>query len=147
MIKLFPLLSVLFLIYWGCEEQDTIPTELTLWEIDYSIEETDSLDLSFTGHTGPIPTEIGNLINLTYLDLRGNNFTGEIPPEIGSLTNLEYLLLHSNQLTGKIPKSICDLGINWSDPWYFSTNNNQLCPPYPYCPGDYVVDPNPPNCD
>ena len=107
----------------------------------------EKLDLRINQLTGSIPPEIGNLTNLTLLDLSENQLTGSIPPEIGNLTNLEYLLLHSNQLTGKIPKSICDLGINWSDPWYFSTNNNQLCPPYPYCPGDYVVDPNPPNCD
>ena len=119
MKKLFPLLSVLFFIYWGCEEQDTIPTELTLWEIDYSIEDTDSLNLSFTGLTGPIPTEIGNLINLTYLDLRGNNFTGEIPPEIGNLTNLNYLDLRFNQLTGSIPSEIGNLtNLGYLDLYY-----------------------------
>ena len=31
MKKLYPLLSVLFLIYWGCEDKDTTPTEVTLW--------------------------------------------------------------------------------------------------------------------
>ena len=144
MKKLYPLLCVLFLIYWGCEdEQGTI----TLWGKEYSIENTTELDLGSQGLTGSIPPEIGDLTNLTLLDLSENQLTGYIPPEIGNLTNLEYLLLQSNQLTGKIPKSICDLEINWSDPWYFSTNNNQLCPPYLYCPGDYAVDPNPPNCN
>ena len=169
MKKLYLLLYVLFLIYWGCEAN--FITEVTLWGVVYSVENTTELDLYNTQLTGSIPPEIGNLTNLTYLNL-GNNqltgsipseignltnltslslminqLTGSIPPEIGNLTNLEYLLLQSNQLTGKIPKSICDLEINWSDPWYFSTNNNQLCPPYLYCPGDYAVDPNPPNCN
>ena len=31
MKKLYPLLSVLFFIYWGCEDKDTTPTEVTLW--------------------------------------------------------------------------------------------------------------------
>jgi hypothetical protein len=44
MKKLYPLLSVLFLIYWGCEDPkeeevgiDTTPTELTLWGEVYSV--------------------------------------------------------------------------------------------------------------
>tara|TARA_B110000438_G_scaffold198299_1_gene189815 strand:+ start:1267 stop:1455 length:189 start_codon:yes stop_codon:yes gene_type:complete len=28
MKKLYPLLSVLFLIYWGCEDEDTTPTDV-----------------------------------------------------------------------------------------------------------------------
>ena len=50
MKKLYPLLSVLFLIYWGCEEpkeEETTPTEVTLWGVVYSVEDTDSLNLSF----------------------------------------------------------------------------------------------------
>jgi len=79
MKKLYPLLSVLFLIYWGCEdEQGTI----TLWGTDYSIE------------------------NTTELDLGGQGLTGSIPPEIGSLTNLRHLYLYNNQLTGSIPSEI-----------------------------------------
>jgi len=40
MKKLYSLLSVLFLIYWGCEEEqevDTTPTEVTLWGVVYSV--------------------------------------------------------------------------------------------------------------
>ena len=35
MKKLYLLLPILFLIYWGCEdEQDTTPTEVTLWGVE-----------------------------------------------------------------------------------------------------------------
>ena len=71
----------------------------------------------------------------------------QVPSEIGNLTNLSYLDLSENQLTEEIPGNICELSISWSNDSKFNVSNNQLCPPYPYCPGDYVVDPNPPNCD
>ena len=141
MKKLYPLLSVLFLIYWGCDdpkEEETTPTEVTLWGVVYSVEDTDSLYLPYSGLTGEIPPEIGNLTNLTYLNLRNNQLTGSIPPEIGNLTYLDYLRLSSNQLTGEIPESICDLNINWSSSSSFRIYNNQLCPPYPTCVEDYV---------
>ena len=121
MKKPYPLLSVLFLIYWGCEdEQDTTPTEVTLWGVVYSVEDTDSLNLSYNELTGSIPSEIGNLTNLTYLNLEDNQLTGSIPPEIGNLTKLDEgfdwlfsnekggLFLSNNQLTGVIPESICN---------------------------------------
>ena len=142
MKKLYPLLSVLFLIFWGCEEEqpeevDTHPTEVTLWGVVYSIEDTDTLYLPYSGLTGEIPSEIGNLTNLTYLNLRSNQLTGSIPSEIGNLINLTLLYLYENQLTGEIPESICDLNINWSN-LNFRIHNNQLCPPYPSCVEDYV---------
>ena len=71
--------------------------------------------------TGEIPSEIGNLTNLTYLNLGGNLLTGEIPPEIGNLTNLEWLGLKDNQLTGEIPQAVCNLieSNNWASWWTF----------------------------
>ena len=112
MKKLYPLLSVLFLIYWGCldplnifdfnDEETVTETEpsVNLWGVDYSIENTTELDLGY------------------------NQLTGSIPPEIGNLTNLESLHLNNNQLTGMIPESICNLDINWSVSSYFSITNN-----------------------
>ncbi|SVB75962.1 uncharacterized protein METZ01_LOCUS228816, partial [marine metagenome] len=91
------------------------------------------LDLPGNQLTGPIPSEIGNLINLTTLALSSNQLTGSIPPEIGNLTNLGWLGLGDNQLTGIIPDEICNQGD--SSP---SLSNNQLCPPYPSCIEDYV---------
>ena len=237
MKKLYPLLSVLFLIYWGCEdEQDTTPPTVTitspqdgstvsdsititcmssdnegvekvelwvdgvstdiidntepyslewntltydddsygitvrsydtngnttdsepitlvvyktveLWGVVYSIENTTVLDLSYSGLSGSIPPEIGNLTNLIDLRLFNNQLTGSIPPEIGNLTNLTYLYLYYNQLTGLIPESICDLNMNWSNSGYFNISNNQLCPPYPSCIEDNVGEQDTSDCD
>ena len=149
MKKLYPLLSVLFLIYWGCEEeQDTTtpPTEVTLWGEVYSVEDTYTLDLSDNQLTGSIPPEIGNLTNLTYLSLSSNQLTGEIPPEIGNLTNLTSLQLSYNQLTGEIPESICDLTLDFTD-YHFNISNNQLCPPYPSCIEGNVGEQDTSGCD
>ena len=65
MKKLHPLLSVLFLIYWGCEDKKEPPTEVTLWGEIYSVEDTERLDFHRNELTGPIPSEIWNLTNLT----------------------------------------------------------------------------------
>ena len=67
------------------------------------------LELSNSRISGPIPTEIGNLVGLTTLDLHGNEITGTIPEEIGLLTKLERLLLQNNQLVGELPKNIDNL--------------------------------------
>ena len=94
MRKLYLLLPILFLIYWGCEyEQDTTPTEVTLWGEVYSVEDTDTLILEGNQLIGSIPPEIGNLTNLTVLSLWGNQLIGSIPSEIGNLTNLTFLRL------------------------------------------------------
>ena len=64
---------------WGQDCVDGV--EVELWGECYDIEETTELDLSGTW---------GNIGELS----------GEIPSEIGQLENLTYLQLHSNQLTG-----------------------------------------------
>ena len=87
----------------------TVYNAVLLWGNYYSVFNTDSLILSDNQLTGPIPSEIGNLINLTDLDLRGNQLTGPIPSEIGNLTNLRLLDLRGNQLTGPIPSEIENL--------------------------------------
>ena len=155
MKKLYPLLSVLFLIYWGCD--DLFDPSVNLWGVDYSIENTTELYLLNSGLRGEIPPEIGNLTNLTFLDLHNNQLIGTIPPEIGNLTkltslrlddnqltgeipseignlnNLNFLFLDNNQLSGIIPDEICNQGD--SSP---SLSNNQLSPPYPSCIEDFV---------
>ena len=80
-----------------------------LWGECYSIENTTELDLSYIGVTGEIPSEIGNLINLSSLILKENQLSGEIPPEISYLTNLTQLDLGGNQLSGEIPPEIGSL--------------------------------------
>jgi len=107
-----------------------------LWGNCYSIEYTTELDLSNSGLTGEIPSEIGNLTNLTELDLSENQLTGSIPPEIGNLINLSGgitsglyvptfhpgLNLSDNLLTGSIPPEIGNL----TNLTFLDLHNNQL---------------------
>jgi Leucine-rich repeat (LRR) protein len=112
MKKLYPLLFISVLIYWGCDdpkEEETTPTEVTLWGVVYSVEDTDTLYLYNNQVTGVIPPEIGNLTNLTYLSLWDNELSGEIPSEIGNLMSLQALGLSWNQLSGEIPSEIGNL--------------------------------------
>jgi len=118
-------LYVLFILLilsvgWG---QDCIDgVEVELWGECYDIEETTSLNLSYSDLTGEIPPGIGNLTNLTYLSLSYNQLSGEIPEEIGNLTNLTELRLYDNQLTGEVPPEIGNLtNLN-----YLSLSSNQL---------------------
>ena len=58
---------------------------------------------------GEIPSELGNLTNLTRLLLGGNQLTGEIPSQLGNLTGLIELGLRWNRLTGMIPEELGNL--------------------------------------
>ncbi|KAL2938906.1 Polygalacturonase inhibitor [Bienertia sinuspersici] len=53
--------------------------------------------------SGPIPSYIGKLTNLTELSIIETNMTGPIPPVLAHLTNLNLLYLYSNKFTGPIP--------------------------------------------
>ncbi|KAK3019870.1 hypothetical protein RJ639_004178 [Escallonia herrerae] len=98
--------------------------------------------------SGPIPPEMGNLINLVEVDISANfllgsipstienlgnltvlylsiNLFGLIPQEIGKLKSLESLSLFSNKLSGSIPTS---LG-NMSSLSLLSLYNNSLFGP------------------
>ena len=70
----------------------------------------------------------------------------QIPSEIGNLTNLSYLDLSENQLTEEIPGNICELSISWSNDFKFNVSNNQLCPLYPSCVEDFVGEQDRSNC-
>ena len=81
---------------------------IELWGQKYSLFNTTELNISWSLE-GPIPSEIGLLLNLTRIDLRDNNLTGPIPSEIGNLTYLIELHLFDNQLSGPIPSEIGNL--------------------------------------
>ena len=46
------------------------------------------MELNDNDLTGPIPTEFGNLVNLTRLKLDDNELNGKIPSSLGNLSKL-----------------------------------------------------------
>ena len=71
---------------------------------------------------GPIPPELGGLINLERLRLDYNRLSGAVPQELGNLSKLEELSLAGNQLTGCIPREL--QGIEDND---FTDTNLPFC--------------------
>ncbi len=68
-----------------------------------------SLVLDFNGLTGPIPVELGSLVDLQVLDLRGNRLAGRLPMSLGNLVRLRWLVLSHNEFTGPIPAELANL--------------------------------------
>ncbi len=52
---------------------------------------------------GALPSQLGDLKDLSGLYLQGNRLTGGIPAEIGQLNKISQLWMYDNQLTGSIP--------------------------------------------
>ncbi|MCH2650802.1 MAG: T9SS type A sorting domain-containing protein [Candidatus Marinimicrobia bacterium] len=90
-----------------CDDTDdctaNIPSEIG------NLTELTFLSLSDNHLSGEIPSSIGNLVNLERLSFWDNDLSGEIPESIGNLTNLNLLWLKHNQLTGPIPSTIGNL--------------------------------------
>ena len=155
MFRYFSLILFIGSSFWGCDEKDETSVEVILWGNVYFVEDTDTLNLFGHQLSGSIPSEIGNLSNLTHLYLHSNSLTGSIPPEIGNLTNLTDLSLSFNSLTGSIPPEMqnltnlehLNLGFNsftGEIPEFFCNSPylyiiyNKFCPPYPSCIENYV---------
>ncbi|KAL5550565.1 hypothetical protein UlMin_000741 [Ulmus minor] len=68
-----------------------------------------TLVLRCTNFSGPLPTSIDNLRNLSRLDLDGCQFSGTLPNSMVKLTKLVYLDLSLNKFTGSIPSSLFKL--------------------------------------
>lgn len=68
-----------------------------------------AIEFGGNGLNGPIPPEMGNLVNLTEFSAWGNQLHGRIPPSMNRLFKLEKLDLNNNQLTGTIPIELTTL--------------------------------------
>jgi len=67
-----------------------------------------SIDLSYFGLHGSIPSSFANLTGLASLNLASDYLTGNLNFILG-FSNLQYLNLSNNQLTGRIPPGIGNL--------------------------------------
>ena len=122
-----------------------------------------SLNLSNNQLEGEILPQIINMTNLRSIDLSGNQFQGEIPEQITNLTNLTGIFtghmgsgqvypaldLSNNQFSGIITPDICSYFLPWEHPFMdslISFNNNNFCPPYPYCTTDIIENQDISNC-
>uniref|UniRef100_A0A0D9XDV1 non-specific serine/threonine protein kinase n=1 Tax=Leersia perrieri TaxID=77586 RepID=A0A0D9XDV1_9ORYZ len=80
------------------------------------------MNLSSNLLNGSIPASICRLRRLQQLDLSNNSLAGELPPCFGNATSLGQLDVSNNALTGTIPSSIGSLNLLL----YLSLRNNQL---------------------
>ena len=67
------------------------------------MKELEVLDLRDNVLSMEIPTDIGNLSNISVLKLSNNQLTGGIPSSMQKLSKLGTLYLENNMLTGDIP--------------------------------------------
>ncbi|KAJ3235656.1 hypothetical protein HDU81_000288 [Chytriomyces hyalinus] len=98
-----------------------LPNSITL------LTDLERLYLQENKFSGPLPTEIGGLLNLRILHLGGNQISGVIPDSISSLVALEALDLCRNSFVGTIPTSIASL-VNLT---LLLVENNELSGPLP----------------
>ncbi|KAI7994586.1 Receptor-like protein 35 [Camellia lanceoleosa] len=83
--------------------QGPIPSEMG------NMTQLTELDLHNSGFQGPIPREMGNMTQLKELDLSQNLFECPIPSEMGNMTRLTELHLSSNAFACEIPNSMRNL--------------------------------------
>jgi len=110
---------IILLLIVGCYNKNVKPADdlcVELWGECYNIKTTTSLNLSNGGWgnnhlTGDIPSQIGNLVNLTYLALHNNQLTGDIPPEIGKTLEKYMRIDGITVLTNSKVEKITDNGI------------------------------------
>ena len=95
--------SVSRLSFWTNGLNGTIPSELG------NLSNLTNLHLGSNSLTGTIPSELGNLTKLAQIFLFSNSLTGGIPSELGNLANLTYLQLSNNTLSGSIPSEVSSL--------------------------------------
>ena len=92
------------------------------------------LRLLYNALAGPIPSKLGDLVNLRGLHLGGNRLTGKIPMSLGNLVDLGYLFLYQNELAGPIPGELVNLvNLQW-----LGLDQNELTGPIPGWLGSLV---------
>ncbi|KAL5581642.1 hypothetical protein UlMin_014084 [Ulmus minor] len=67
-----------------------------------------SLNLSSSGLTGEIASDISDLTMIQYLDLSNNSLTGSVPDFLSKLQLLKVLDLRGNKLTGSVPAELIE---------------------------------------
>ncbi|KAL6333916.1 hypothetical protein AAG906_039328 [Vitis piasezkii] len=67
------------------------------------------LSVSHNALSGTIPKELGNLKELLMLSIGSNNFSGTLPPEIGNLVKLQQIYIDSSGVAGEIPSTFAKL--------------------------------------
>ncbi|CAB9528864.1 leucine rich repeat [Seminavis robusta] len=105
------------------------------------------MDISFNKISGPIPSELGQLLTtlmeynstldeyveqeaymIQTLDLSNNQLSGWLPSELGLLTSLETLDLSFNGLTGSIPSELGNLNSSSSQILLLGNNFSGILP-------------------
>jgi hypothetical protein len=82
---------------------------VTIFGRQYDPSTTLSIDLASSNLSGPIPSELALLTQLTSLNLFQNNLIGTIPSELGLLTELTYFGASWNALSGTLPSDLSRL--------------------------------------
>ena len=68
-----------------------------------------SISLENNNLRGVLPSELGELSELTTLRLEDNHLSGELPPDICNLSKLDDLRLSENNFTGRLPRCFLKL--------------------------------------
>ena len=104
--------SVSRLWFWTNGLNGTIPSELG------NLSNLTSLNLGNNSLSGTIPSELGNLKNLTFFNLGGNSLSGSIPAELGNLVYLTNFNVRDNNLSGEIPNELGGIkNLTYLDLW------------------------------
>jgi len=94
-----------------------------------------SLDLSYNT-LSTLPSAMGNLTSLQILELYNNSISGTIPEELHGLHNLRYMNFQKNFLSGSIPESLFNSTPLLS---YLNLDNNSLSGTIPHSIGSLAM--------